>query len=1568
MYVSFGRRVVSGLLAALMTVSISLTSAFAARLPGVDTQTVHSGQAAGTSMLSILQESLTPQDRSLDIMVRQSPASGILRVIQMEPGETYDSTRLNSYPSLSAVILADTLSEGVNTVPLSTQATVGKQVVAVLRDSSGEAIVDFLSNAVPVDGKGESGGSVLDHCAVTMVKDGSFEENDDSVQVQVKLDPSVESCYLTIFSYAGNTAFDPDATFNKRLWSGRVYDGDEITCAFSPSALPLLPGYKVIACLNVPVGDDNYRSVVSRAIDVVDENGEGFEDYVYPDATIDETELEVGATSLHLSLTGDERLFQAAREGKISITCAVAQYPADESFDFEGDYMISLLNNYQAQEAFSGKEIQFPATPLRAGYRVRAVVYWSQNVELFLPKGNDYEAMFNRPDDSVLIPAVPTAPTLEIRDSVKAGAESVQVAVGGDLPEDSVLILQRFPKGEAFVWQGNGEFIANRAGLVSGQTHTVTIPESSQDKLDPAYQLIAVLLSGGQVAAQSAPVEILPAETLDPFVLEPVGSLLAGAAEAVFRVQYDASITSGRLILCKAVAGGGPDSDQQIASVSLTQGDRISIPIPEGRLRAGDTVYACIYYLQPGTGDFYKNFYSEPLTVVSAVADSVAILEQSLTPSSRSATVVVNGCADFTGGRLILAAGTPGSDADSRRQIYSQKLEGAGTYVCTFSSGVALKAGQDVLPYLYFYDADSDRTLYRYGDPVSVIADGGETVEPKLEIATSALHVGDESMWVVTQFDNALTGLLSVYSYEGTELQPGSGENVLLYQGAAVPSKDASRVMFDRGALPLVEGRRVAAVLTLSDAQETTLHSNFLTVQAAPVIPDPVVTINEKEITEGDTKVRISVSFDRNTVDSARYTAYLFEEDALDKEAETTKILSSNTVYNTTNAYVNFNSAHRPLKVGAHIQVVLSVTDNSGVIKEYGSNVLTVDAAPNWGTPTAAFEDSAVRVDADSVPAAILYDEGYLGMEDYYCNVSIYQFPAGYTDTEFADQELFENPKIAVKVGDLNSTVDRIVRGQVEIPIRSDAVLQEGSRLILKLRLPHTEWEGEEVDYFSASVPVVGTGTEILAPRVLLYHLGPDSSRGERLRAILGELNIETVTIQKSQLNETVGYLAGLEGFASADDPYTGDGYETEFILMSNLGEALLDRFLAAMQAENLRINHKAVVTEYNRYWTMKELIGEIGEEHDVFQALLDLDRLIAKAEDLQRTDYPQADWEAFQSVLDAAGGALSSVEPTLEQLQTALDNLTRAYLSVTGQKELTGRIAIQLTQAADGTYTLSAQVLDGSEGAVFQYLWSSGSTEASISGIPADRLATVTVQATADRFFGTLNAQLKTPDPIQGATAAAGNGQITLQWTAPVQQENQPLVTAYTAALYSAGGELLRDMTAEGSATRMTIQGLQNGTVYTVKLYAVNPVGRSDRLVLTASPAAQNAGGSSKSTSSSAAQPNLYGAAGIAFAIPLTGTERVITGEQAVSDTTADFVMKAGSAYCFKITVVNSTETPSFTVGNSGVLKTQFVAKIGNDSYFRVYAVGEAGQSTGVYTALAGQTPVRHCAVRIAA
>ena len=341
---------------------------------------------------------------------------------------------------------------------------------------------------------------ILSGCSVALIKDGNFTVSDTTADIKVKLHSSVPSCYLTVYAYASTTSFDPDDAHNIRLWSGRVTDGYENTVTFQ-NALKF--GYKVIACLNVPVADDYYRPVNSQPIDIVDENGETFKDYTYPDVTIDETELVEGATSLHISLTGDERLFEAAKNGKTSITCAVGQYPADESFDFEGENQIALASNIGTTEAFSGKEIQL-AEPLKAGYRVRAVVYWTQNTEIFLPKGNDYEKSFHRPDDSVLItPKSQTGTPSASIEPIKAGDTTFTLRVTGSIPSGSILLVKKYDADTTVFTTTTGTPLGVLSSI-SAQSYAFT----PNDSVSAGEKVVAFVMNAGEVLGQSEPVTV----------------------------------------------------------------------------------------------------------------------------------------------------------------------------------------------------------------------------------------------------------------------------------------------------------------------------------------------------------------------------------------------------------------------------------------------------------------------------------------------------------------------------------------------------------------------------------------------------------------------------------------------------------------------------------------------------------------------------------------------------------------------------------------------------------------------------------------------------------------------------------------------------------------------------------------------------------------------------------------------------------------------------------------------------------------------------------------------------
>lgn len=83
-------------------------------------------------------------------------------------------------------------------------------------------------------------------------------------------------------------------------------------------------------------------------------------------------------------------------------------------------------------------------------------------------------------------------------------------------------------------------------------------------------------------------------------------------------------------------------------------------------------------------------------------------------------------------------------------------------------------------------------------------------------------------------------------------------------------------------------------------------------------------------------------------------------------------------------------------------------------------------------------------------------------------------------------------------------------------------------------------------------------------------------------------------------------------------------------------------------------------------------------------------------------------------------------------------------------------------------------------------------------------------------------------------------------------------------------------------------------------------------------------------------------------------------------SDTNSDFRLGKNASYQFKITAPGA-EKISFGTGTAGVFAVSLVKHIGNDFYYRITAVGESGNASGIYASLPGQNAKKVCAVSIA-
>ena len=383
----------------------------------------------------------------------------------------------------------------------------------------------------------------------------------------------------------------------------------------------------------------------------------------------------------------------------------------------------------------------------------------------------------------------------------------------------------------------------------------------------------------------------------------------------------------------------------------------------------------------------------------------------------------------------------------------------------------------------------------------------------------------------------------------------------------------------------------------------------------------------------------------------------------------------------------------------------------------------------------------------------------------------------------------------------------------------------------------------------------------------------------------------------------------------------------------ANVVPAVKEKFDSALE--------EAIAVEANLTATQQEIEDAWMQLVDRIHALsfakgdtTYLDYLVEIAESLEKDDYTADSVAALEEALETANDLLAEVpnvleddvQAAIEALQSALENMERKpdkdtlYTVIQKAEEI-------LVDVEAGKYLPVGQ--DAFKEAL-----------ATAQEVYADEAATATAIEEAVDGLNSAMADLRL---IPDKSALE-------ELVADVQAMNLNKYTSASRNRVKASLQVALNVLNDPNATQDDVDAIFE------KLY-------NNKEALETKSSGSSGGSSSSSSGRPAANTS---GAGTAVAVT-NGASAVAKAASVVSDTTIDFTMKRGSAYCFKMTVVNGNgQAPSFTVGNGNVLKTQFVAQIGNDYYYRVYAIGTPGQSTGVYTTLPGQNAVKHCAVTI--
>lgn len=111
--------------------------------------------------------------------------------------------------------------------------------------------------------------------------------------------------------------------------------------------------------------------------------------------------------------------------------------------------------------------------------------------------------------------------------------------------------------------------------------------------------------------------------------------------------------------------------------------------------------------------------------------------------------------------------------------------------------------------------------------------------------------------------------------------------------------------------------------------------------------------------------------------------------------------------------------------------------------------------------------------------------------------------------------------------------------------------------------------------------------------------LGGNDTKAAKLKAVLVRMGIRIKNISQDQVNQTVGYLAGYDGFEEKEQEECLS-VEEEILVMKNFSNRRIDELLQNLKRAGVpKIQLKAVITDTNCKWKFYDLYLELKKEHD---------------------------------------------------------------------------------------------------------------------------------------------------------------------------------------------------------------------------------------------------------------------------------------------------------------------------------------------------------------------------------
>lgn len=115
---------------------------------------------------------------------------------------------------------------------------------------------------------------------------------------------------------------------------------------------------------------------------------------------------------------------------------------------------------------------------------------------------------------------------------------------------------------------------------------------------------------------------------------------------------------------------------------------------------------------------------------------------------------------------------------------------------------------------------------------------------------------------------------------------------------------------------------------------------------------------------------------------------------------------------------------------------------------------------------------------------------------------------------------------------------------------------------------------------------------------LLLYHVEDELRKG--ILNIANQLDVCVKDIEEKDIDQTIGYLLGIDGYEKLQVSDHLEKLEKEFVFFAGMTEEQLDILLQLFKASGIPfIPYKAMLTERNIEYTFRQLYMNVAHEYE---------------------------------------------------------------------------------------------------------------------------------------------------------------------------------------------------------------------------------------------------------------------------------------------------------------------------------------------------------------------------------